>query len=350
MAIRCANPNCEFGDEAKEDSYLPVVFIDDDIISTLPSLLIGTVDKFARLAWDSKFAAIFGKVRQYCEQHGFHPAGANAAGYGSMKICKHAGSKEAKNRIINYEKPLPPPELIIQDELHLITGPLGTLVGLYETVIEDLCLNNGIKPKIIASTATIKNSVDQIKWIFGRTVSKIFPPQALDFGDTHFSEVIPSSKQHGRIHVGVCSTSAGGQTADARIAGAILRKTRHILENKNNEFNYTTDEIDPYYTLISYYNTRRGAGSALRYYGDSVPYFMGTISSKFETDGAKNKNPLQVAELTGRLDASEIPEIFKQIEVGMSKEMCRCGESQRRQSEDNESICQTCKKTIQKTT
>ena len=344
MAIRCANQNCEFGDEAKEDSYLPVVFIDDDIISTLPSLLIGTVDKFARLAWDSKFAAIFGKVRQSCEQHGFHPAGANAAGYGSMKICKHAGSKEAKNRIINYEKPLPPPELIIQDELHLITGPLGTLVGLYETVIEDLCLNNGIKPKIIASTATIKNSVDQIKWIFGRTVSKIFPPQALDFGDTHFSEVIPSSKQHGRIHVGICSTSAGGQTADARIAGAILRKTRHILENKNNEFNYTTDEIDPYYTLISYYNTRRSAGSALRYYGDSVPYFMGTISSKFETDGAKNKNPLQVAELTGRLDASEIPEIFKQIEMGLSKEMCRCGESQRRQSEDNESICQTCKK------
>ena len=192
---------------------------------------------------------------------------------------------------------------------------------MYETVIEDLCLNNGIKPKIIASTATIKNSVDQIKWIFARTISKIFPPQALDFGDTYFSEVIPSSKQRGRIHVGLCSTSAGGQTADARIAGAILRKIRYILENKNNEFNYTADEIDPYYTLISYYNTRRSAGSALRYYGDSVPYFMGTISSKFETDGAKNKNPLQVAELTGRLDASEIPEIFKQIEVGMSKEM-----------------------------
>ena len=84
-------------------------------------------------------------------------------------------------------EPIPPPELIIQDELHLISGTLGTLTGLYETVIDDLCLHNGIKPKIIASTATIKNSDNQIKWLFARSNTKIFPPQAFKFGETYFS-------------------------------------------------------------------------------------------------------------------------------------------------------------------
>ena len=74
----------------------------------------------------------------------------------------------------------------------MISGPLGTLVGLYETAIDALCEREGIKPKIIASTATVKNSDNQIKWLFGRKKSKIFPPQVFDFGDTYFSEIIPT--------------------------------------------------------------------------------------------------------------------------------------------------------------
>ena len=132
---------------------------------------------------------------------------------------------------------LVPPELIIQDELHLITGPLGTLFGLYEFVIEDLCLpDNKIKPKIIASTATTKNSKKQIRWAFARQKSRIFPSQAIDFGDTYFSKIIPSSVESGRIHAGVCATSAGQLTVDARIAAAVLRKLRYIRENHNDEF------------------------------------------------------------------------------------------------------------------
>ena len=257
MAIKCGNQNCYYGIPNNDQSYLPVVFVDDDIVRTLPSLVIGTVDKFAALAWESKFAALFGNIRQHCEKHGFHPGSAEppppkrSEPENPMFVCTHNQSKESKNRIINYEKPLPPPELIIQDELHLITGPMGTLVGLYETVVEDLCTINSIKPKIIASTATIKNSEDQIKWLFGRNNSKIFPPQVFEFGDTYFSDIVRSNERLGRIHLGICSTSAGIQTIDARIAAALLRKIRYILENKHNEFNYTKDEIDPYYSLIS---------------------------------------------------------------------------------------------------
>ena len=343
MAIKCSNVNCFFGNPDNDESYLPVVFVDDDIISTLPSLLIGTVDKFARLAWDPKFTALFGKVREVCQKHGWKPATAKS-GVNANDVCKHASnpSKNERKMEIDY---LTPPELIIQDELHLITGPLGTLTGLYETIVEDLCLSKeGIKPKIIASTATIKNSENQIKWLFARERSKIFPPQAFDFGETYFSKVIPSSEKIGRIHLGICSTSAGGFTGDARISSVVLRKIRYILENKDNEFNYTTDEIDPYYTLVSYYNTIRNVGSALRYYEDTVPPYMGAISRNYEKNGSLNKHSLQLAELTGRLDASDIPETFKELEIGLSKEMCTCDESKRIQLTETSTVCNTCKK------
>lgn len=363
MAIKCANPNCYFGNKDNDESYIPVVFVDDDIIRTLPSLLIGTVDKFARLAWESKFAALFGKVRAYCGKHGYNPAGAIAGDSNpgnTMITCNHKAvkaediknmsekeqekiSKEG-NWTREFREPIPPPELIIQDELHLITGPTGTLVGLYESVVEDLCLNKGIKPKIVASTATIKNSEKQIQWLFGRTKSEIFPPQVLDFGDTYFSDVIPDTEKVGRIHVGICSSSAGILTADARIAAALLRKIRFIRENKNKEFSYSVEEIDAYYTLVSYYNTVRNVSSAVRYYEDSVPPFMGAISQQFEPGGSKKKDLLQTQELTGRLDASEIPDIFKEVDIGLTEKMCSCDEKDREPSKENDTICETCKK------
>ena len=216
MIVKCANMKCYFGDKDKEERFLPVVMTDDDIVSTLPSLLIGTVDKLARLTWEPRFAAIFGRVRRHCKKHGFWPANTS-----SGDLCKCDKKIYGDIRI-----PIPPPELIIQDELHLISGTLGTLVGLYESVIEDLCLHNGIKPKIIASTATIKNSEDQIKWLFARDRSKIFPPQAFDFGDTYFSKIVP--EKLGKIHLGICATSVGGFTVDARVAAAVLRKVRYI--------------------------------------------------------------------------------------------------------------------------
>ena len=336
MRVKCANKNCYFGNKDKEERFLPVVMTDDDIVSTLPSLLIGTVDKLARLTWEPRFAAIFGRVRRYCQKHGFFSANTS-----SGELCKCDKKIYGDIRI-----PIPPPELIIQDELHLISGALGTLVGLYESVIEDLCLHKGIKPKIIASTATIKNSEDQIKWLFARTRSKIFPPQAFDFGDTYFSKIVPD--ELGKIHLGICATSVGGFTVDARVAAAVLRKVRHIEENKQ-ELKYTAEEIDPYYTLVSYYNTRRNHGSATRYYEDSVPPFMGTIRKKFE-GGLKTSYPkLITTELTARVDSGDIPSIFRHLDHRLYWESCKCDDEIKIASvKAKRTICQTCKKPLER--
>ncbi len=128
--------------------------IDEDIYESPPSLIIGTVDKFARLSWTAAARSIF-------------------------------GIDKSGSRLFS------PPRLIIQDELHLISGPLGSMVGLYETVIEELCTvrrdETPIKPKIICSTATIRRSANQIKALFGRCESALFPPPGLDAGDSFFA-------------------------------------------------------------------------------------------------------------------------------------------------------------------
>ncbi|WP_202619352.1 hypothetical protein [Ornithinimicrobium cavernae] len=140
--FRCVDEQCRYNGR----EGLPVHVVDEDIYDSLPSIVIGTVDKFATMAWQPAAASLFG-------------LGANG------------------DRLFS------PPGLIIQDELHLISGPLGSMVGLYEPVIDDLTTDHRgetpIPAKIIASTATVRSYEDQIKGLFGRTEVALFPPHGL---------------------------------------------------------------------------------------------------------------------------------------------------------------------------
>lgn len=324
IQIRC-DKKCFFGKQGDPDRVLPVVLVDEDIRNLRPSLLISTIDKFAQISWNWEYSTLFGYVSQYCKEHGYTPGNAPS---NRRKLCRHP---ESKKILATVGRKLAPPELIIQDELHLIAGPLGTLTGLYETAIDILCTNEitGAKPKIISSTATTKKSDVQIKHLFNSKDTKIFPPQGFEFGDSYFAEVLPTSAEHpGKLHVGVCSTSVSGYNVDSRIAACILRKIRHIHENKNNfhfageTLKFTNADIDPYYTLVSYYNTIKNLGAAIRMYEDTIPPYMGYImemsEKKFQLQNNAPKNPteiLQKAELTGRVSAAKIPTILQNIET-----------------------------------
>ncbi len=155
---------CLFSRRQAPDEGLPVVVVDEEIYRRLPTLLIATVDKFAQMPWKGEVQMLFGQVNGVCERHGFkspeiedstfHPR--SKAGLPAAKLLDHS--------------PLRPPDLVIQDELHLISGPLGTLVGLYETAIDKLCTwevdGKPVRPKVIASTATIKNADVQVRSLF----------------------------------------------------------------------------------------------------------------------------------------------------------------------------------------
>lgn len=332
IQIRC-DKKCFFGKPDDPDHVIPAILIDEDIRNLRPSLLISTVDKFAQISWNWEYSTLFGNVAQYCAVHGYSPGNAPS---GRKELCKHSSTRKNINGkeesyLINMSRKLAPPELIIQDELHLISGPLGTLTGLYETAIDILCTNETTKarPKIIASTATTIDADKQIKDLFNSKSTKIFPPQGFEFGDSYFAEILNISDENpGKLHVGICSTSVGGFNVDSRITACILRKIRHIRENKNcyqfkgKILKFTDEEIDPYYTLVSYYNTIRNLGGAMRLYEDTIPSYMGTIIETTEKKFQKKNNAepekierLHKEELTGRINATKIPSILQNIET-----------------------------------
>lgn len=154
--------------------------VDECIYTRLPCFIIATVDKFANLPWVGNTAALFGKVNVYDEKN-------------------NAFSRASEGKSGDHlDNPLYPPDLIIQDELHLISGPLGTMVGLYETAIEALCSHEKdgktILPKIIASTATVRRASRQIRALFGRTQVDIFPPPGINRLDSFLPK--PSPQQN----------------------------------------------------------------------------------------------------------------------------------------------------------
>ena len=157
LRIVCTNFECDF----TRDRPLPILGVDEPIYRRLPAFLIATVDKFASLPWVGQSGVLLGGAERH-DTRGFY--GAGEPGLGTP-----------------LEMPLPPPDLVIQDELHLISGPLGTMAGLYETAIEALSMrvvdNQTVRPKIVASTATVRHAQDQIQALFARPLTQVFPPR-----------------------------------------------------------------------------------------------------------------------------------------------------------------------------
>ena len=337
----CSRNDCTFSKhlDTSPDVSLPVVLVDEDVYSRCPSLIIATVDKFAQIALNPKVRTIFGKVDTWCDYCGFLDSSIqNHASY-------HTGTGKKPEDYIDKNISLLPPEMIIQDELHLISGPLGTLTGLYETAIEYLCTNKDVKPKIIASTATTRAAENQIQKLFNRKTTKIFPPQIVKFGDTFFSKI--SSDKPGKKYLGVLATGKSGLTVLAKVSAVILRRIRQFEEDDT----YDKDDLDPYFSLVSYFNSVRELGGASMSFKDSVPNFMNQIYNLFdytppkildgevlvkpseEPDSSTKKQKkvpweqfrgyqfkeLITEELTSRKNSGEIPQILRKLSDGIEK-------------------------------
>jgi hypothetical protein len=307
----CSDPlgNCPFSKRQSPDEGLPIVVVDEEIYHRLPTLLIATVDKFAQMPWKGETQMLFGKVNGYCPRHGWRsPEFDDTDSHSHPAIKSNPGKFPAVKSVPCG--PLRPPDLIIQDELHLISGPLGTLVGLYETAVDRLCSweyrGVRVRPKVIASTATIRQANKQVHNLFLREV-QIFPPSGLDAGDNFFSLRRPAGPDSpGRLYLGVCAPGTRMKTILIRVYVAYLAAAQKL-------FNENGKHSDPWMTLVGYFNSMRELGGMRRVTEDAVRTRLRTMDERglakrfIESDG--------IEELTSRKSAVDIPRILDRLEA-----------------------------------
>ena len=307
IEIYCADDKCQFYRYRDNRMHLPIHLVDEEIYSTCPTVILSTVDKFAGLPWDVKTNSLFGRVDRECSRHGYVAIGDE---HGT-----HKKTQELPAASLSSIRPFSPPELIIQDELHLITGPLGTVYGAYETIIEEMCMNNGIKPKYVVSTATIKNAEAQAKCLYARDKTTQFPPNGFEIGDSFFIREIPVETDPFRKYVGICAPGQSVKTALLRVYAIILQEAYSC--SLQDEYK---DVIDPYYSLVGYFNSIRELGGAVRLLQDDIPKRMYHIKKRYGMDKQRYLN--RNVEITSRMSSYQIPEKLEQLETTYLEKGC----------------------------
>lgn len=293
---------CPFAKGGQASEGLPILTVDEEIYRLTPAFVIATVDKFARLAREGEAASLFGYVGRRCARHGYvHPD------YSACNIATaHPAVPGYPTATVHPVSRLRPPDLIIQDELHLITGALGTAVGLFEVAVETLASweqpdGKAVRPLIVASTATVRNAQEQVRGLYGRRV-EIFPPQVLDVADTYFSREIPITKATpGRRYVGVSAQGVRLASAEIRVAEVLLSAGQLLLDRSG-------IAADPYLTLVGYFNATRELAGMTRYMGDDV---QNRVKRPRKDSGIPPRHGaafglLNTGELTARIASSEI--------------------------------------------
>jgi len=282
---------------------IPAYTVDDQIYHKCPTIVISTVDKIARLAFEPRATSIFGTVETYNAFYGYY----------SKNLLPNDITKAACNEKYNVKiSKFDPPELIIQDELHLIEGPLGSLFGLYEVITEGLIKDRGGRPKYIASTATIKNADNQVEILFNKKLAQ-FPPFGLDINDNFFIKTPKyedawNPNNPGRIYMGVYTPGRGALTP-------IIRIWSRLLKTCND--NQTSDLIKYFWTIVGYFNSIRELGGGRSLYREDIHERLNDISN----GSPRNIDPSNVIELSSRINSTDIPQILSQMETASSKEL-----------------------------
>jgi hypothetical protein len=279
---------------------IPAYTVDDQIYQRCPSMIVATADKLARLAFDPDGSTIFGNVEFYHAQWGYYRRWAPMVDGPSQQAVQHPRGRSRLTLRVPVG-PMLPPDLVIQDELHLIEGPLGSMVGIYESAVDILCRECNVK--YIASSATVRHAESQVRSLFDRDVA-MFPPPGFDQSDNFFSrtpfEHPLDSARPGRLYVGICSPGKGSQTPIIRTWSSLLSTADQRLRA-----GAPSAEIDPYWTLIAYFNAVRELAGAAALYRQDIPQRMGNQGRQLGE---------QLLELSSRMDSTELPTALERLE------------------------------------
>ncbi|QQO77750.1 DISARM system helicase DrmA [Actinomyces sp. HMT897] len=305
--------SCPFSEGGAVADGIPVLTTDEEIYRLVPAFVIATVDKLARLAREGQAAALFGHVARRCQRHGYVPQ-LDVRGTCDDDSCNVKSSHPAKNgmppaRVVATGR-LRPPDLIIQDELHLITGALGTTVGLFEVAVDVMTTwrltgDDGqvrtVRPLIVASSATVRNARAQVRGLYGRGLT-VFPPQVLSASDTFFSTEMPIDEAHpGRLYLGLSTTGVKLTNAEIQTAQVLMAAGQLLLDRAG-------AAADPYMTLVGYFSATRELAGMARYVQDDVQTALakGLPGSRLPRRYGNAMPGIKLGELTSRIDSTTI--------------------------------------------
>ena len=299
LRVTCANRRCEFS----RGNPLPILSVDEPIYRRLPCFLIATVDKFAAMPWTGEVGGFLGRVDRV-DAEGF---------YGPCH--------PTTGRPLPVDR-LPPPDLIVQDELHLISGPLGTMVGLYESALDELSTieveGRRIRPKIIASTATVRRAESQIRALFNRRTVDVFPPPGPDVRDSFFARTHSTKESNARKYVGIAAQGRSPKVIMLRLYLALLGAAQKAYHEAGGP-KIDNNPADPYMTLLGYFNSLRELGGARRLIEDEVRTQLtgrGGRKRVGEATGLFKDRTIayEPVELTSRVTTDKVSEAKRRLE------------------------------------
>ena len=276
----CRNRDCGFG--ASPDGVLPCNVVDEALYAEAPTMLVATADKFARLAWEERANVFFGGTRHR------------------------------------------PPELIIQDELHLIASALGSVAGVYEAAVDTVLQLRGVYPKYIASTATIRMADQQVERLYGREVA-VFPPPGLNCNDAYFARTVPLERRPGRIYVGYLAPILNRQQCLAPLAAALLLAPHALFESEQE----AEKLLDAWWTQVVYHGSLKGVGNSHTAFASDVRDFMRLLSGTTDVQAQENEKAKKrerstpgIAQLTGLQTAPQNAEVFARLSKTREEDGC----------------------------
>ncbi|MCY4350681.1 MAG: DISARM system helicase DrmA [Thiotrichales bacterium] len=298
LRIVCANFECDFSG----DRPLPILAVDEPIYRRLPAFLIATADKFASLPWVAETGKLLGGARRFDET-------------GFLGASEPSGGQR-------LGRPLLPPDLIIQDELHLISGPLGTMVGLYEAAIEALCVRETdgreIRPKIVASTATVRLAQNQVQALFARPLTEVFPPPGPNRGNSFFAHSVPVERTAGRLYLGITSPGRNPKVLMRKVWLALMGAAERAYRDAGGHRN-ASNPADPYMTVLGYFNSLRELGGARRILEEEVRNTIKQYGTRKRTNEPRGlfqdrRTFSEVVELTSRVSTSQVADARRRLE------------------------------------
>ena len=290
LRIVCGDYECDFSGDAP----LPIVAVDEPLYRRLPAFLIATADKFASLPWVGESGALLGGADRH-DHAGFYGA-----------------AEPRRGRPL--AGPLPPPDLIIQDELHLISGPLGTMAGLYEAAVEALCVRpvdgRAVKPKIVASTATVRRADEQVQALFGRQFTPIFPPPGPARADSFFARAMPAAQRNARQYTGIAAQGRNPKAMMRRVLLALMGAAERAWRDAGGARN-PDNPADPYMTVLGYFSSLRELGGARRILEEEVQHTLKRYGERKRLDEAQGlfrdrTGFAAVVELTSRVSTDRV--------------------------------------------